>query len=372
MYLSLAFLVTGGMVGAPWDRMWHWSNTFDSFLSPPHVFMYCMGLLSLATAATVGLSPRLAPLFGPGRLFPVINRRVPNPFIILTGGLFALLLAGALDSQWHAVYGVDETSWSTPHALLWWGFFLSILGHLACRNALGAHLPLSAPERVLFGWLVLLASVTIIVGTFAHNKTPATVAAIAALPTFQDQPAAQHLFRIYGQWHIDQTNPLFAPLAAMAAGFGLALVRGVAGNPRLFLAVAGLATLTTAAYEFWIASLLGVSGSPSTWLPLPFLPAAVAVLVLERARIAPPVPMVGAGIVFGTACALVWIGGPFAALAAAACAPAMVVGDRAGAWVSGVVGRPTPHDLRPRVSAWALLAPLITGTLDIYLRTLTA
>ena len=59
-----------------------------------------------------------------------------------------------LDNYWHTNFGLDETAWSMPHAMLGWSWFVAMLGFIACRLALRPYRPLRWVTAVALGWLV--------------------------------------------------------------------------------------------------------------------------------------------------------------------------------------------------------------------------
>ena len=128
--LALAFLLAATVVGLGWDRRWHTAYAFVSFFSPPHLFIYGTIALTLATVAAVALSPDLRAELGTGFEVPLVTFPLPGPLALALAGLGVVLLAGGLDAFWHSTFGLDETSWSMPHAMLASGFALSFLGIL--------------------------------------------------------------------------------------------------------------------------------------------------------------------------------------------------------------------------------------------------
>ena len=42
VWLALAFLLGAAAIGLGWDRRWHATHVFNSFYSPPHLFIYSM------------------------------------------------------------------------------------------------------------------------------------------------------------------------------------------------------------------------------------------------------------------------------------------------------------------------------------------
>jgi hypothetical protein len=306
--------------------------------------------------------------------------------------LASLGLAGLLDGVWHTTFGLDETGWSLPHALLGHGILLTFWGFIASRLALRPQQPLSWPSRVLFGWALLATAQDLVGGPLMRNVSPRALSAVAALPVLAADARAQHTFRIYLAWHVDRTNPLYLVLAAFSVGFGLALVRWLAGAGRDARVPgappAGLPTKEQVAvpdragtaqsptsWETWmlapaaavtLTALLGNSqlGVARLWEPLPFLLAAGAFLLARRAG----ATTAGAWVIAGIAACLwllVFVPRPILALVAGTLA---LPGAWAGEQVARVVDRPTRRAICALTGIVAGAIPVLMGALDLYLR----
>lgn len=118
LWLAFLFILLGITTGRSWDRAYHATHPFDTFYSPPHTSIYGMALAAMFTPAFISFSPRIRPWFGPGFHLPLLPFELPGALGLLGGDLATLALAGALDDAWHSNFGLDETLWSTPHALL--------------------------------------------------------------------------------------------------------------------------------------------------------------------------------------------------------------------------------------------------------------
>jgi hypothetical protein len=365
-------------------------HVFDGFFSPPHLFIYAGAAIDGLVVAYMVFAPNVRAWFGPGFYLPPFPFPVPGPLMLAGGGLVALALAGGLDSLWHTLFGLDETGWSTPHAMIGWALLLTSLGFVACRLALRPARPLRWYTALVFGLLLLGFSATPFMGPLYANTTPARVEAISHIPVLFAQAAAQHTFRIYLAWNLTRTNPLFVPLAALWAGVALGLLRRLDRRAWMPLAITAVWTLLALSGDRADArrldTLLQVTDfaqQPANWLPPPLLPAALAfalvlvlvlVLMLPLARLARtrdrwewPAWLV-AGAVYGVFLVAVW--GPYRPLAVPLILLAAVLvpcGALLGAWIYGVLARPTYGRI------WALLllgvaAPFTTGMVDLYLR----
>lgn len=374
-FVCALFLLTMA-VGSAWDGYWHVTRAFDGFWSPPHLFIYAMTtLLGALVAAMVCARPIRAP-FGPGLRVPGLPVAVPGALLILAGGFALLPLAGLLDSAWHTAFGLDETGWSTPHALIGWSLLVIVLGLVACRLALHPQRPATARTAVVLGLLLLTFSAVPLLGPLYANNTPDTVRAVAAIPVLAAQPEPQHTFRIYLNWNLTRANPLFIPLGALWAGAALAAVRALDPRKRAFL--------TTIAV--WSAlGLLGGRGDarrldrfvgsdlladPAAWLPAPLLAAALVLTVLLRLGLAERGAWAIAGLIFALPTALTWGDSPLAALLIPLAAPAAVLGAALGRRLHACLYQPRLGNIRALLLI-AFGVPCATGLLDLTLRMVT-
>jgi hypothetical protein len=361
-------------VGRAWDVAWHATHIFDSFWSPPHLFVYTMATLNGLLVAAVTFAPGVRRWFGPGFRVPLIPFEVPGALFIFSAGFVTLGFAGlALDNLWHTNFGLDETGWSAPHAMIGWSLFLIILGLAACRLALRPHPPQRWYTTLALGLLIFSFSMPFL-GPLYRNNTPDTVRAIASIPALAAQPSAQHTYRIYLEWNINRTNPALMILGAAWAGAALALARGLDRRPRVFLALALgwtlIATLGERGAAGRLDQFLPVSGHPANWLPLPLLPAALVFVVALWLGWSERRAWGVAGLVFGLLVYLTWSTQPWALLLLPLAAPAMLAGAWAGARIFQVLERPSELGAKALV-LMVVVAPLLTGTLDLYLRTHT-
>ncbi|GAC1451940.1 MAG: hypothetical protein PVSMB4_12110 [Ktedonobacterales bacterium] len=137
-YILWLVAATLGAVGAAADIAWHFSRLFDEF-SPPH------------NIATVGFIMNLGLLFW---ALVVRRRDVVGPersALLLTACMVAVyLIAIPLDLTWHVIFGIDITTWSPTHLLL---FYSSWLGQVAMMLAWLA----SPTARARGGWAITFA-----------------------------------------------------------------------------------------------------------------------------------------------------------------------------------------------------------------------
>jgi len=364
VWATLGLFVGGTALGLAWDRGWHASHRFESFWSPPHLFIYTvLGVTTLALAH-VARARRLRACLGAGVRVPALPFPLPGALALAAGGLTTIWLGGALDSVWHTAFGLDETGWSLPHATLGEGLLLTFLGLVACRLALVRRWPLAPYSAALLAFLALLFAPTPL-GPLGHNHTVAWVAAIARLPVLADQESAQHTFRIYEAWNLTRAHPAFAPLAAFVVGGGLAVAGGLTHRRWLLLLVVLAASLLPLGGDYRVARALGLAAVPGAWLPLPYLPATVALLLARAVRLPEPLSWAAAGLAFGGATAASWGAPPLLALAAG---PAMAAGAMAGQWALHTLEAPSARRVGVLLGLLGVGLPLVCGAVDLFLR----
>ena len=363
--LALAFLLSATTVGLGWDRSWHATRPFVSFLSPPHLFIYGMIALTALCIGGIAATRELRAQFGAAAPVPRLRLVLPPALMLAAGALTLVLVAGILDAFWHTTFGLDETAWSLPHAMIGTGLALSYLGLLSCLLQLrGRRLP-ATPVAIALGILALLFTIRVGIGPL-DQPSQELARRIARLPIFVIQPAIAHSFRISAVWQLDRSHPAFAPLAALTGGLALRLLWSLAPRPRPLLAGAAIATVLLA-YEPWgVARYFGLASDVRAWLPVPLLPAAIAI-ALTRQWPAPTSWMAG-GLTFALLTALLW--NPSAAVFAISTL-AFGAGSLAGEGLWRTVSRPTRRSVAIALGAYGAALPLITGAVDLYLRTHT-
>lgn len=368
VWLATACFLAAVVIGFGWDRRWHATRPFDDVWSPPHLFIYAMFALTGGTVAALAVLPRARAAFGAGIRLPGVPFPVPAPVALAGGGVVTLAAAGMLDAVWHTAFGLDETGWSAPHAMIGWGTFLTATGLAACRLALGRHLPLSAPAAIGLGVLLLLSAVSTVLGPLGRNNTPETVRAVASIPVLAAQPDAQHTARIYLEWNLTRTNPLFVPLAALAVGIGLALARRSVPRPRSLLLASLLATLLLLVGGRGTARFLGLEDDPAAWLPVPLVLAAAALAAARHVGLGERAAWLLAGACLSLAIAAVWGWRPGLVLLGA---PAMLAGAAAGDRLFRAAAETSARAVPAAVLVTGAVIPLCLGAVDLALRNAT-
>jgi hypothetical protein len=367
--LWLAFwtmLVSIG-IGVPWDTSWHTARPLDDLLSPPHVLVTTTCAVTVAAYVYLLLAGRLRAAFGSAIRLPVLAAEVPGSLALIGGGLLLLTLGALLDAVWHALFGLDETRWAGPHALLGWGWVVAAFGFVSARLALHPHQPLHWWTRIFLGLVLLSFSIGPILGPFQHNQTVEKVETVGAIPVLTDQAAYQHTVEIYLDWHIVRAHALFVVLGAFWVGLSLALLRAVDHRLAYVVALVSFWTASALVRDWSLADRLGiVPESVASWFPVPVLPAALAMTALWRLRYGELAAAAAGGAVFGLVSQVVWPSvGPLAG--AAVGAPFAAIGALIGARLGLVLVHPTVRGCALVIAA-TLGASAICGAADLFLR----
>lgn len=364
-WLSLFLLLLYAVVGFGWDGAYHATHPIDDFFTPPHIFIYVTFLLTVATFAYLAVSPDLQRWFGAVISIPLLDVEAPRAIFLAGAGIVAVGVGGVLDGIWHTLFGLDETAWSAPHAVLRWGTLLALLGFIACRLALKKHLPLSRYTPLVLALLLLMTAINVPLVPFGTINTPELLERVAALPVIATNEDTLHTYRIYQASNITRTSPLFVPLAATATGAGLAIARAFNQRTWFLLTVAFLATLLSVPREFMQARYFEIADAPASWLPLPLLPAAVVFAITLAVSKSERLAWAVAGAVFGLLVILTWESSPLLVLAAV---PAMVIGAAIGNQIYRALETPTERDLKWLVAILAVFIPIFLGAVDLALR----
>lgn len=356
-------------IGRAWDGWWHITQPFDGFWSPPHVFVYVMSTIAGLLTARVAWTPELRRCFGSGFCMPIVPFRVPGPLFLLGSGFVALGIAGIyLDNLWHTLWGLDETPWSLPHAMIGAALLVMTWGFVACRLALRLYTPIGRPAKLLLGFL-LVSTIATPLGPLFSNSGPEMVRAVANIPVLAAQPEAQRGFDLQIDWNLTRTHPAAVVLCAAWAGAALSIARVFSRRARYLLAVALVWTLLS--YDrnaaAWLNQFYPVLDNPANWQPLPLLPAAV-VFALAQRFVAERWAWTIAGGVFGLLMAATWGVSPLMWLLMPLAAPAAALGAELGAVIARALEQPSKARAWRLVLIGVLGVPLTTGTMDLVLR----
>ncbi len=357
------------IIGASWDAAWHRTRVFDTFYSPPHLFIYIMVALIGLSVVALTFTQALRVWFGSGFLVPLFSFPVPGSLVLTGGGFFLLGLAGILDDFWHSTFGLDETFWSTPHAMLGWGLCIVTLGFVSCLLSFRQFYPLRWYSRLFLSWLLAVCTIGPFLNPFANNRTPEVVEATSRIPILAVQPQAQHTFHIYLAWNLTLTNPLFLPLVLFWIGLTLSFARLMGQRAWIVLVIAWLCA-PSADLRSLIPIAPTIERHAMNWLPLPVLPTAVILLLLLKFRVAERWAWLIAGAVFALLFWAIWQPTGISLLLAVVCTPLILVGVQVSRKVYTILEQPTA------LKVWSLLFIVMSicffvGSIDLYLRSVT-
>jgi hypothetical protein len=372
-------LVVGGFTAAAWDGWWHTQQAFDGFWSPPHVFGYLVALVGALLVSDTVFNRRLRSAFGPGFRIPILPYPVPGALFILTGAIVVLGVAGVVfDNFWHSTFGLDETSWSFPHAMIGTALLLIVFGLIASRQALGKTGWLGS---VFNGWLLSILWIAVITGPIGANNSPEMVAARARIPVIAAQPDALRGIAVMQYHDLNRTNPLIMILAPLGAAAALACVRALDRRTTVFLAVALLLSLADDKRAAENLSLYapGLLDMPSNFAALPILVIGGVYALLRLIRIPQALAWAVGGLLFSLLVGWMFVarGGAVElddgvwglALVGAVLAP---IGGAWGRRVGETLLAPHPRGrVVGMMVVFALLIPAGVGVLDLIWRTTT-
>ncbi len=142
--LTALWIMTGLFI----DAHQHLFLAVESFLNPWHITMYSGAVASAAVLATA-----IARNYGRTGSF---WKAIPDGYVQSVFGVAALLLGGALDLVWHAVFGFEhqlDLLLSPPHLFLLTGLFFLITGPVrsALRRPDASSLVEQLPMLISFG-----------------------------------------------------------------------------------------------------------------------------------------------------------------------------------------------------------------------------
>ncbi len=379
MWFALIFFFTTLVVGLSWDRSWHTTHPFESFYSPPHLFIYATAIISTLLVARLVLVPELRRPFGQTIRLRLFATPVPGALVLAGGGLLMLGFAGlVLDNAWHTRFGLDETGWSTPHAMIGCALSVVALGFVACRLALRPALPLRWYTAVALCWIVLAFSSPFF-GPLRENTTPARLEAqrraVATFPALADSVPFTHVLRIEAAANLTRTNPVYLLLGGLWVGIVLAIVRRLDRRWWVWIGAVALWSfielLDHRRAAVRLDHFLPISRDAAVWLPPPILPAALVLLLLTRLRLSERwswLPWLAAGSIFAVLTCATWGRGGAMWLLLPVAAVLTVGGAWLGGRVADVLESPTSGGVFRLIAAIAVAIPLLTGTADLWLR----
>jgi hypothetical protein len=217
LYPSLVSMALLGVAvfGFYWDVAQHIDNGRDTFLLTPAHTMIVIGLLGVAASGL--LAVRLYPQDRRGAgTVRILGVAMPAGALFICACGFVALAGFPLDDIWHRLFGKDVTLWGPTHLLMIGGASFSTIGQWLLITQAAQE---SGSADGLHSDLAVRAGPS--ERAWRFHMARATGAILAGLSTFQ----AEYDFGV------PQFRMLYHPvLIALAAGFGLTVVRRVLGR----------------------------------------------------------------------------------------------------------------------------------------------
>jgi hypothetical protein len=251
------------VAGATADVSWHFMYLRERFAIPHVVNLVGDGL-------AFGLL-----------IYQLLTRRYieKSGFRLTWVGMVLFLVAAPFDDWWHRTFGLDLTSWSPPHYLLYTGTALMILGCM--RMLLGARDRISARAFLPMMALLSLFLVEDVVFPLGQQEYGAVVLWLVEQGRWVASPDLMALVKDPWYHAYGMLPPWLYPVYLVSGyAFALGIARAMTGH-------AWGATIGSGLYFAyrWIARfLLGAIGLPVSFIPLFVI--GIAVIIDLMARVA--------------------------------------------------------------------------------------
>jgi hypothetical protein len=373
LWRMTVIMIVGTWAGTTWDRIWHATVFFDGFWSPPHLAIYATVLLVSLIVIGMVFTDHIRIAFGRGFDVKFLPFKVPGALFILSGGMVMLGVSGAVfDNIWHTAFGLDETNWSFPHAMIGWSLLIVLLGVLSCRLSMVHIKQMPWTSKLLLGWLVVISALSFM-GPLASNRTPEQTAFwFRYIPSLADQESAQRVFRLMDTFNLNRTNPLLMLAAPLWLGAALGFLRKL--DARWWLVLLTMTVVSSANQEnqelsLFIAQYDPAFANPANWQPLPLFLPTLLVIAFPRLPISERVRYALAGILFGLLIFDLWgTEGSWVWLLALVALPIMWLGKWIGEQAFGIIEKPWSLRTVMPIVVSVFAVPGITGIIDLVLR----
>ena len=202
-------------LGLYFDLLWHQNFPFESFWTPAHGVLYG-GVM--ATAALLILTLTVRDWSGVFRGFQSFSlaflRGYPLPLTLALMGTVTVLVAGALDEQWHSLLGGGESAFSWPHNLALSGGVL--LG--VSVSSIVLHSREVSRRLALVGWVLWSIAWPIVLFRYLGylRFSEAEVLEMVSDERLSSDPAWLHIVSNVVKYELTGSNPLLAPLPVFA------------------------------------------------------------------------------------------------------------------------------------------------------------
>lgn len=249
--------------GASWDVSWHFRTVRES-ISPPHLLNGAGELLFL------------------GLLLNEWRRRTPErllPLRIMIGGMLLWLAAVPFDELWHRIHGLDLTTWSPSHILLFYGTGIAVTGlallflvDLGWRPGRAPDLR-RAPfvEKATLALLVLFAAEAFLFPLTYNEHTTVAVETVALTPDALDPEIVEMAVASPDPWFHGTPRWLYPVYCIGAAALVMVVARRALGPGWGFAILGGYAAL-----RLGVDIILGEAGWPQSVVPWQYLAIAIA------------------------------------------------------------------------------------------------
>jgi len=407
LWFTFILFFAGTGFGKLWDRIWHLTNKFETFFSPPHIFISGITTLTGIIALTLAFSPRFQGCFGLRTYVPFLKREIAGSLAIMGAGLICLSFAIVMDSIWHTAFGLDETMWSLPHDMLPLSWCVVILGFVSSRLAMRTYKPIDWLTKLVFAVLILCFLCPPILGPFYLNYSISLLRAFSILRINEIQPSIEHTYRIYITAQLSrQSSPIFIPLVTFFAGVAvmllhlfnisninressseapanriMALLRWLDQKISIELLaplIWSFVFLVRDVYTVWFVHYNGVTKirgllpilikNPSLWVPIPLFIASVLFLVLEKTSLEERWKWILNGAFFALLTFCIWHTSLWMILLVIPAAPLMLLGARVGKKIYSVLEKPHFKDILSIILVSNAQIPAALGVVDLILR----
>src|ERR1051325_5091091 len=276
------------LVGASWDVAWHFRLLREA-VSPPHLVNLVGDLICAAAFLYEWRN---------------LEQRRRTPLLIAGAGMAVFALAIPFDTLWHQWFGLDLTTWSPAHLMLFYGTTIGVAGITLLlladlRHERGGLAGATRAEKLMLALLLVGLAESFAFPLGYNEYTVTAVLAIAANPGAIDPALVAR-----AQWAVSQgldpvflgTPPWLYPVYCIGFVALLAtMVRASLGQGWALVMLAGLS-----AERVLADAIIGAGGRPPAGLPLQYVGMG---LIVEAAWMLPVRPATRA-LVGGAAVAL--------------------------------------------------------------------
>lgn len=259
-------------IGATWDVAFHF-RTLRETLSMPHVVNTIGGILC-AYAFYVEWKQR--------------DARRTGPLLVVLAGIGIFLFAMPFDQAWHMLFGVDLTTWSPAHLMLFGGTAVAVFGVLLLyatdlaqgRPASEAIRSATAKQRAMLAFFVVFFAAALYFPLTYNEYT--TVAAVTAVesPELMDPELVAAALAAEDPVFLNTPKALYPAYSVAMAAFFATVVRLWLGRGWALVGLVGVAAERALADT--VITALGQAGAA---LPFQFLAIGVAVELVFLLRV---------------------------------------------------------------------------------------